>query len=97
MCEICPICLQNEVDILTECKHSFCVQCLCRVKNCPLCRKLLNKSKICNGINKIEGELSNELIFLMNENSFVEREETNPIITFEWTNVWRNNSLDSFE
>jgi hypothetical protein len=93
MAETCPICLQNEVDSITECNHSFCVKCLCRVKKCPICRKSLNKSKICDEIIKLDS-LSNidtssiDSLFEMGDNSFVAREETNSIPPITWHTVW---------
>lgn len=102
MAEMCPICFQNEIDSVTECKHHFCVQCLCRVKKCPICRKLLNKSKICNEINKLNDTStidtsSIDSLFTMNENSFVAREETNSIPPFIWYTVWDANNNVGFE
>lgn len=45
MLEVCPICYENEVNLSTKCKHSFCNNCLTRWKeknsNCPYCRSQL--------------------------------------------------------
>ncbi len=100
MAETCPICFQNEIDSITECKHSFCVQCLCRVKKCPICRKILNKSKICDELNKLDNmsidTSSIDILSTMNDFSFVEREETNSIPPFIWHTVWDINNRDGF-
>lgn len=45
--DLCPICISNEPEYLTECGHSYCVTCLCRINKCALCRKVLVRSKIC--------------------------------------------------
>ncbi len=40
---LCPICINNEAECFTECKHGYCVTCLCRIEKCALCRKKLNR------------------------------------------------------
>jgi len=97
MAETCPICFQNEIDSVTECNHSFCIQCLCRVKKCPICRKSLNKSKICDEINKLNDTSSIDSLFMMNENLFVAREETNSIPPMTWQTVWSASNDFVFE
>lgn len=42
----CPICLFNEANYFTECNHSYCINCLCRIKKCAICRHQLHKSKL---------------------------------------------------
>ena len=46
--EICPICYQNQSDIITNCKHQYCNKCIQKLSSrfeeineikCPLCRK----------------------------------------------------------
>ena len=45
MLEVCPICYENEVNLSTKCKHSFCSNCLIKWKEknntCPYCRSQL--------------------------------------------------------
>ena len=40
--EICCVCFTNNINVKTECEHSFCYSCLNlhynNIKNCPLCR-----------------------------------------------------------
>ena len=41
----CNICLKeykNIIKITTTCKHTFCLDCLSKLNNCPYCRKILN-------------------------------------------------------
>lgn len=45
--DLCPICISNEPKYFTECGHSYCITCLCRITKCALCRKELVRSKIC--------------------------------------------------
>ena len=104
MVETCPICFLNEIDSVTECNHSFCIQCLCRVKKCPMCRKLLNKARLCDEINKLDNmstidTSSIDSLFTMDEydHSFVAREETNSIPPFIWHTVWPTNNSVEFE
>jgi hypothetical protein len=37
----CPICLLTKTDCYTECGHSYCINCLSKIKNCAICRKNL--------------------------------------------------------
>lgn len=50
--EICPICIENQATYFTECNHGYCIDCLCRITNCALCRNLLQRAKICSQIRK---------------------------------------------
>ncbi len=45
--ELCPICIDNDAKYFTECNHGYCITCLCRIKNCALCRKTLLRSEMC--------------------------------------------------
>lgn len=45
--EQCPICFENDAEYLTECKHAYCINCLCKIKTCALCRKSLKKGELC--------------------------------------------------
>ena len=48
--ELCPICIENEATCITECRHSYCITCLCKIKKCAMCRKDLVRSQICKEI-----------------------------------------------
>jgi hypothetical protein len=48
--ELCPICIDKEADVFTECNHGYCVSCLCRIKKCAMCRNPLQRAKLCNQI-----------------------------------------------
>jgi hypothetical protein len=48
--ELCPICINREAEYFTECNHGYCIQCLCKLKKCGLCRKPLQKALLCNSI-----------------------------------------------
>ena len=48
--ELCPICIDKEAFLFTECNHGYCISCLCRIKKCAMCRKPLQRAKICNQI-----------------------------------------------
>ena len=44
----CNICLKeykNIIKITTTCKHTFCLDCLSKLNNCPYCRKSLDIKK----------------------------------------------------
>lgn len=45
--ELCPICIENPAENYTECNHSYCIGCLCRISRCAMCRNDLQRSKIC--------------------------------------------------
>jgi hypothetical protein len=45
--ELCPICIENPGINFTECNHGFCINCLCRIKKCAMCRNPLQRAKIC--------------------------------------------------
>jgi hypothetical protein len=48
--EDCPICLQNLAEYSSECGHKYCITCLCRIKKCAMCRKVLLRSQLCISI-----------------------------------------------
>ena len=48
--ELCPICIDKEAVVFTECNHGYCVSCLCRIKKCAMCRNPLQRAKLCNQI-----------------------------------------------
>jgi hypothetical protein len=50
--ELCPICIDNSAEYYTECGHKYCIECLCRIKKCALCRKQLLKANLCIEIKK---------------------------------------------
>lgn len=45
--DLCPICIKNPAEYFTECGHKYCIECLCRIQKCALCRKQLIKAKLC--------------------------------------------------
>lgn len=45
--DLCPICIENPAEYFTECGHKYCIECLCRIQKCALCRKQLIKAKLC--------------------------------------------------
>ena len=51
----CIICYNNSTElVLTECLHSYCINCLSHIKICAMCRNPLNRAKLCCEIkNKI--------------------------------------------
>jgi hypothetical protein len=65
--ELCPICIENEATYVTECNHSYCITCLCKIKKCALCRKELIRSKICN---EIIGKSKREPRFIVHDGSY---------------------------
>ena len=40
--ERCPICIDNEINVYTHCKHGYCINCLVRITKCAMCRRDLN-------------------------------------------------------
>ena len=48
--DLCPICIKNNNEYVTECNHYYCLECLCRINKCALCRKVLNRSILCKEI-----------------------------------------------
>lgn len=48
--ELCPICIEKSAEYFTECNHSFCIGCLCKIKKCAMCRKPLLREKLCKEI-----------------------------------------------
>ena len=45
--ELCPICIENYATYFTECNHGYCINCLCRITRCAMCRNHLQRTKIC--------------------------------------------------
>ena len=73
--ELCPICIDKEADVFTECNHGYCVSCLCRIKKCAMCRNPLQRAKLCNQIKqkvKLINTNTNSFIF-NNSNESSER------------------------
>lgn len=68
--ENCPIChCEFEDPIITDCGHHFCYECINQVlnfnkKECPICRKVISKSKIFK-LDKVsnENDVIDELVF----------------------------------
>jgi len=48
--ELCPICIDKEATVFTECNHGYCVCCISRIKKCSMCRKPLLHNELCNEI-----------------------------------------------
>ena len=73
--ELCPICIENEASYFTECGHKYCITCLCRIKKCAMCRKVLQRSLICVEINRKKNNDFVRVTAYVNENDrFSERE-----------------------
>ncbi len=49
--ELCPICIDKEAIVYTECNHGYCACCISRIKKCSMCRKPLLHNELCNEIN----------------------------------------------
>ena len=47
---LCPICINKEATVFTECNHSYCACCISRIKKCSICRKPLLHNELCNEI-----------------------------------------------
>lgn len=50
--EMCPICINTQIQVYTECNHGYCINCLCRLNKCALCRKKLQRKILCDEIQK---------------------------------------------
>ena len=67
--ETCPIChCEFEDPIITDCGHHFCYECINQVlefnkKECPICRNLIDKSKIFKLDKEINEDIVDELVF----------------------------------
>lgn len=59
--ELCPICIDNPATYFTECNHAYCINCLCRINKCAMCRKPLQRKKICIQIKLKATSISNKL------------------------------------
>lgn len=62
MDELCPICIENKSEYYTECGHTFCINCLCKIKKCAMCRKILLRSELCAEIKKNNVVMSSQQI-----------------------------------
>ena len=46
--DTCIICMENICDVISNCKHQFCMECIVKIYNknidlfCPMCRKTEN-------------------------------------------------------
>ena len=88
----CPVCLDNETNIVTECNHSYCVNCLCRLKQCALCRKHLLIPILCDEI-RSQNEHTNKNIISTNYHTS-NRQDTNilcaVLVAFVLINITTN-------
>ncbi len=50
--ELCPICIDKEATIFTECNHRYCACCISRIKKCSMCSKPLQHNKLCNELKR---------------------------------------------
>jgi hypothetical protein len=87
--ELCPICINAPAEYFTECNHSFCINCLCRIDKCAMCRNPLQKSQLCI---EIKNTLREPPYFVKNSGlpfrfRFGIYEGTTPTAT---SSVWRN-------
>ena len=48
--ELCPICIDKEANVFTECNHGYCISCVCRINKCAMCRKPLQRNKLSSEI-----------------------------------------------
>jgi len=48
--ELCPICIDKEATLYTECNHRYCACCISRINKCAMCRKPLLHNELCNEI-----------------------------------------------
>ena len=50
----CSICYMDLLDDpkYTECNHVYCINCICKIKKCSMCRRELNHVNICREIIK---------------------------------------------
>lgn len=44
--EECVICIEFSEVKITACGHRFCSKCLSKMKNCPICRRIIDKKEI---------------------------------------------------
>jgi hypothetical protein len=56
----CPICLFRTTTHITQCNHSYCINCLCRIKKCAICRTQLQQFIINNEIRSKNRTISNK-------------------------------------
>jgi hypothetical protein len=84
--ELCPICIENPAENYTECNHSFCIGCLCRITKCAMCRKSLLKAELCR-------EIKQNFERKMNSNSDPEIESLSDISIYEEEYINYENSI----
>lgn len=72
---LCPVCIQKPAEFITECNHGYCIECLCKLKKCALCRKTFQKTLLCNEI-KCKRQYTQPR-FIMNENRTTTIRNTN--------------------
>lgn len=46
----CAICYEKKELFITECKHSFCINCISKLQICAICRNPLQRAKLCSEI-----------------------------------------------
>ena len=55
----CSICYMDLLDDpkYTECNHVYCINCICKIKKCSMCRRELNHVNMCREIIKQNCEI----------------------------------------
>ncbi len=44
--EICPICINTDGTYFTKCNHGYCIDCLCKIDKCALCRSPIKHNEL---------------------------------------------------
>lgn len=51
--KLCPKCNQREAQYFTECNHSYCIECLCHMEYCYICKNPLQREELCKEVRQI--------------------------------------------
>jgi len=82
----CPICLFRTTTHIIKCNHSYCINCLCRIKKCAICRTQIQQSIINNEIRSKNRTISNKYMFISPEmyqpSGYVDMSRIYPIYNF---------------
>lgn len=67
ICCICCICLNNEAKHFTICNHGYCIDCLCKIDKCALCRKNIEHNKLTNEVYDFYKKINKNKIIIKNK------------------------------
>lgn len=65
--DTCSICLDKPNKYFTLCNHSYCIDCLCKINKCALCRKNIEHYKLSDEVYNYYKKINENKIIINNK------------------------------